>query len=211
MADGERFFTRALGAMERGESLRDLRPFRALAAKAMGSRARRHPDETEDLAQDLLKGLLLMRRVRSRSWRQLLACDEPTLKRWLLQRLRWAYWDRSGRDPELRPLDELSPAEEPVDVGVEKRVRRGIDGHRLAEQALEKLTERERRVMELRGEGRSVEETARLLGTGRSTVYEVQKSVGEKVDGRRRTSRGTRREALRQMVAAIANKKGGRR
>jgi RNA polymerase sigma factor (sigma-70 family) len=202
------FFKGALTALARGETLSDLRPFRALAARAMGSRARRRPDEADDLAQELLKALLLMRRLRSPAWRRLLACSEPAAKRWLLQRLRWAHWDRSGRDPDLRPLEELSPAEEPVDVGVEQRVRRSIDGRRLAERALEKLTDRERRVMELRAEGKSVEETARLVGTGRSTVYEVQKSIGRKVGDRRRTSRGTRREALRQMVDVIAAKKG---
>ena len=190
--------------MERGESLRGLRPFRELAAEALGRRGRQRPDEVEDLAQDLLAGLVALRRARSDSWRAFLACDEEQARRRLARRLRWIIQDRAGRAPKFDPLDELPRGQEPVDAGIEKRIRRTIDGGRAAQLALPKLTERERQVLVLRAKGESVEETARIVGTGRSTIYEVQKSVARKVDGgQRRTSRGTRRETLRQVVAAV--------
>lgn len=201
------FFKKALASLERGETLRDIRPFRALAATTLGRRGRQRPDEVEDLAQDLLAGLVALRRARSESWRAFLACDEEQARRQLVRRLRWIILDRVGRAPELDPLDELPREQEPVDAGTEKRIRRTIDGGRAAQRALGTLTERERQVLLLRAKGESVEETARIVGTGRSTVYELQKSVARKVDGGgRRTSRGTRREALRQLAVAVTAK-----
>lgn len=193
--------------MERGESLRDIRPFRSLAAAALGRRGQRRPDEVEDLAQDLLAGLVALRRARSESWRAFLACDEEQARSRLVRRLRWIILDRVGRAPEFDPLEGLPREQEPADAGIEQRIRRTIDGGRAAQRALAKLTPRERLVLELRAKGESVEETAHIIGTGRSTIYELQRSVAKKVDGGRWQTRGTRREALRQLVAAVTGKK----
>ena len=212
MASKNEYFKDALAALERGESLRDIKPFRELAAKAVGARAKRCPEEVEDRAQELLTGLLKARGLRGETWRALLALDEKTLRAWLYRRLRWLILDRAGRALELRSLDDLPTGLEPLDEGAEQRIRRTIDGGRAAQRALAKLTARERLVLELRAKGTSVEETARIVGTGRSSVYEAQKSVGRKVGGRRTTSGGTRREALRQLAVAVtAKKKGGGR
>lgn len=214
MASKSEFFKKALAAMERGEPLRDIRKFRELAAAALGRRGRRRPDVVEDVAQDLLAGLVAMRRARSESWRTFLACDEEQARRRLARRLRWIILDRAERAPECDPLDELPREKEPADAESEQRIRRTIDGGRMAREAVGKLTPREKQVLALRGEGMSAEEVAEALGVGRSTVYDDQASIARKLDGDRRrrprSSRGTRREAVRQLAAAVTRKKGGR-
>lgn len=209
--DAKDFFRRALAAVGRGETLRDIGPFRALAASATRRWAPRRASEVEDLAQDLLEDLVTLRRKGRDTWRALSACGEVQLRARLARRLKWMLWDRAGRDPDVEPLDWLSPAEEPSDAGEERRIRRGIDGGRMARQALARLTEREAQVVALRAEGMSAEEIAKALGVGRTTVYEDQKSVARKLEGHRpRSSRGTRREAVRQLAAAVATRRKGK-